>query len=852
MTELPGYALKRLREGRDFVLYRGRRVDDDMPVFAVMPSPSARLPSSVERLQHEYALRSDLRRTYAAMPLDLIHRLDRWALILEDTGLDPLDGLPDGPLDLRRFLRTAIGACGALRQLHLQGLIHNDVKPENLLVDDAGNVKLTGFGIASRLPRERQMARPARTIAGTLAYMAPEKSGRMNRSVDTRSDLYSLGVTFYEMLVGALPFSASDPMELIHCHLARKPRAPSDRVRGIPPALDAIVLKLLAKAAEDRYQTADGAEVDLRWCLREWQQNSRIEPFILGERDVPYRLTIAERLYGRTFEANLLAVAFDRVMNQGRAEIVLLSGSAGVGKSSIVNELHRSLVRPRGLFTTCKFDQHRRDIPYASLSQAIGHLIHHILGERDAELDRWRRALQEALGATGQLMVNLIPDLALIVGEQPLLPPAAAHEVQNLFHLMFTRLLGVFARPEHPLALFLDDVQWADSATSGLVERLIAGPQAVHLLLICAYRDDVLTSPHPLAPILESIRTAAVPVQEVAVEPLGADDVLLLIADAVHAPKEKVASLAELVFEKAGGNPFFTSQFLTTIADEALLVFDHESRDWRWDIARIRESGITDNVATLMAGKLTRLSAPALDAIKHLACLGNQSQIDELGVALGLDVAATRAILDEPLRAGLVLCKSDYCRFVHDRVLEAAYALIPGPARAGLHLDIGRRLALHTAADTLPEHVFEIVGQLNRGAALILLPEEREQLARLNQVAGARAKAGTAHQAAAFYFRTGIALLQEKHAHLSPRLRFDLEQGLAECEFLTGEVAAAADRLSRLMREADKLADKASTTGLRIPVHTTLGQLDLAVQAGLEYLRHAGIDWQAHPTAEDV
>ena len=376
-----------------------------------------------------------------------------------------------------------------------------------------------GFGIASRLPRERQAPDPPEFIAGTLPYMAPEQTGRMNRSIDSRSDLYALGVTLYEMLTGTLPFTASDPMELVHCHIARQPTPPCERLKGIPGAVSAIIMKLLAKTAEERYQTAAGAESDLRRCLDEWETQNRIDEFPLGEHDTPDRLLIPEKLYGRESEIETLLAAFDRVVAGGRPELVLVSGYSGIGKSSVVNELHKALVPPRGLFASGKFDQYKRDIPYATLAQAFQSLIRPLLSKSEAELSKWRDALREALDPNGKLIVNLVPNCKLIIGEQPPVPELPPQDAQRRFQLVFRRFIGVFARPEHPLALFLDDLQWLDSATLDLIEDLLTQSDVQHLMLIGAYRDNEVNSSHPLMRKLDAIRKAGAPVQEIVLRP---------------------------------------------------------------------------------------------------------------------------------------------------------------------------------------------------------------------------------------------------------------------------------------------------------------------------------------------
>jgi AAA ATPase domain/Protein kinase domain len=470
VNDLSGYVLSPLREG-DIALYRasGNGLATILLVTAEETSPGC-----VERLEHEYALKAELDAEWAARPVALTHYNNRMTLVLEDPGGAPLDRLLGRPLDVSHFLAIAISLAGKLRQMHERGLVHKDIKPANILVNAAScGVWLTGFGIASRLPRERQVPGPPESIAGTLAYMAPEQTGRMNRSIDARSDLYAVGVTLYQMLTGSLPFAAADPIEWVHCHIARMPVPPSERLETVPAALSAVILKLLAKTAEERYQTAAGLESDLRCCLAVWNDHHRIDVFPLGKHDTPDRLLIPEKLYGREREIETLLAAFDRVVTRGRRELVLISGYSGIGKSAVVNELHKTLLPARGLFAAGKFDQYKRDIPYATLAQAFQGLIHQLLGKSDAELARWRDGLRDALGPNGQLMISVIPELKLLIGEQPPVPGLPPQQAQNRLQLVFGRLIGIFARPEHPLTLFLDDLQWLDAATLDLLADLL-------------------------------------------------------------------------------------------------------------------------------------------------------------------------------------------------------------------------------------------------------------------------------------------------------------------------------------------------------------------------------------------
>jgi len=754
-----------LREGADFTLYRGRQHGNPSSVLAIALSAEQSSPQTLRRLEHEYSLAAELDPAWAAKPLALTRLEGRTILLLNDPGGEPLDLFLERnqgqPVDLTRFLRIAIGLTTALGQVHRRGLIHKDIKPANVLVDGADNVWLTGFGIASQLPHERQALGPPEMIAGTLAYLAPEQTGRMNRSIDARSDLYSLGVTLYQMLTGALPFSVADPLEWVHCQIACLPIPPVDRA-AVPESLSFITMKLLAKNAEERYQSASGLEADLRQCLQEWESYGRIGPFLLGTHDIPDRLLIPEKLYGREREVNALLAAFDRVVAHGIPELVLVSGYSGVGKSSVVNELHKVLVLPRGIFTAGKFDQYKRDIPYATLAQAFQVLVRQILVKTEAEVDQWRGALAEAVGPSGQLIVDLIPEVEVIIGKQPPVPDLPPQHAQNRFQMVFRRFVGVFARKEHPLALFLDDLQWLDAATLDLIERLITHSEVRHMLVVGAYRDNEVSLSHPLMRMLGAIRKAGAKMQEMVLMPLSLDDVGALVSGALHSEPDRVRPLTKLVREKTGGNPLFTIQFLTALAEEGLLRFDPEAAAWIWDLVHIRAKGYTDNVVDLMVGKLKRLSGATQTALLQLACLGNVVEFGTFTLVRGKLEEGIHTALSEAARAGLILRQENSYAFLHDRIHEAAYALIPEGDRAGAHLRIGRVLLESMTADQLAEHLFDVANQLNRGAALLFDRYEKAQVATIDLRAGRKAKASAAYVSARMYFSAGMALLDEK------------------------------------------------------------------------------------------
>ena len=844
MISLFGYTFTdTLHKDGELTLYRGwAHHDPKTPVLIITASTEQPSPANLLRLEHEYALRDQLDPRTTVQPIRLMRQEGRTILVLKDPGGEPLDRSLGQPLALSRFLPIAIELAAALANVHASGLIHRDIKPANVLFDSTtGKVRLTGFGIASRLPREHQSADPPEVIAGTFAYMAPEQTGRMNRSVDSRSDLYSLGVLFYQMLTGALPFTATDPMEWIHCHVARIPPAPTEHVKDIPAPICAIVMKLLEKIAEQRYQTAAGVENDLRKCLVQWESTAHIEPFQLGKRDVSDQLIIPEKLYGREQESRSLNAAFDRIVASGTSELVLISGYSGIGKSSLVSELHNAITRARGIFSSGKFDQYKRDIPYAPLAQVFQSLIQQILCKSEREVEYWRDAITAALESNAQLIIDFIPELELIIGKQPSVPALALNEATNRFQTTFRQFLGTFAQPGHPLVLFLDDLQWIDISSLKLLEYLIIHPETRHVLFIGAYRDNEVTLTHPLMQTLEAVRKTEAKVHTIVLKPLSLQDLNQLIADTLLCESQRVAPLAKVVYDKTEGNPFFAIQFLHELSAEGLLLFDAQQLAWHWDVNRIRAKALADNVVELMVGKLKRLSDATKAALKLLACLGNNTSVATLSAVGDRSLHDTHGDLWEAIHAGFLFQSGDQYEFLHDRIQEAAYMLIPEAERPAEHLRIGRLLMAERTEDAMKDDVFTIINQLNRGVALITDADERALLCRLNSRAGHKAKLSSAYPSARNYLVLSLALLSSDDWSKQYEQTFMLHLELLECEYLLGNFEHA-NELSRLILDhAQSNLDRAKVYSLRMQVYQLAGRYEDATCAGLEALQLFGV-----------
>lgn len=836
------------RNGRS-VLYRAIREVDRVPVV-IKTLDADHSPQDAERLNHEFEIESSLALDALIKPLALDIYQGMPALVIEDCGAQSLDQLiprPMGdPARLEQGLDLAVQIAGAVAELHAHGVIHKDLKPENILVQ-AGRVKLADLSLASRLPRAAQPAPPPRVIEGSFPYMSPEQTGRIGRAVDSRSDLYSLGVTLYQMLTGRLPFQGHDPSEWIHCHVALAPASPSQLLPGLPEPIEQIVLKLLSKNADERYQTARGLRHDLQRCLEAWRRSGHIEPFPLGERDRSDQLKIPRRLYGRDRERHALLAAYERAAQEGASEVVLVAGAPGIGKSTLAHALEEPISRRGGLFAAGKFDPLQRDVPYSAFMAAFRDVVLDLLTGDDDSIARWRKRLQGALGSNGQLIADVIPPLELLLGKQPPVAGVGPVEAQSRFRRTLQNFIEALAQNGRALVLFLDDLQWADADSLRLLQDLLAHREIGGLLLIGAYRDRDVTPDHPLRTLVERGRKEGAQLSELALGPLAAEDLCTFVAEALQSSRGEVASLADLVFKKTGANPFFAVQFLTELCDERLIAFDAELGRWTWEIAKIRERGITENVVELTIGKLKRLSAPAQESLRTFACLGHRAEVGTLAAILGRSTEEVHALLSEAVEAGFLIPNDGTYRFIHDRIREAAYALVGESSRSAEHLRIGRLLLSQADPSSIEERVFDIANQLNLGASLITDEGERESLRRLDLRAGRKAKSSVAYASARSYLAHAERLLPTDAwvSHYDEAFPLCLELG--ECDYLAGDLEAADASLNRLLVKARSDLDRAAVHQKRVALSMLSSRFDEAARAGFAGLQLLGVTF---PEAE--
>ncbi|MEH1835522.1 MAG: AAA family ATPase [Nostoc sp.] len=976
MITLPGVAIQcKIYESSTSLVYRGIRVQDGQAIVVKMLKQDYPSPQEIKRYRQEYAITCSLNIEGVIKAYSQENYKRTLVILLEDFGAESLDYWMQQhpkifcPMPVSTFLLLAVKLTQILGEIHAANIIHKDINPGNIVLNpNTGIVKIIDFGIATQFNRTNPTFTSPHVLEGTLAYLSPEQTGRMNRLLDYRTDFYSLGVTFYQLLTGHLPFATTDILELVHCHIAKQPIPPCE-IRGVgfcrehqpngyggatpvfsqgetpramgshatplksgnpptevaPPSGDAlyetlrerkhglaaltevstrrepprlelppqvedmalwgvvndsspinsaipkdvsdIIMKLLAKNAEDRYQSAWGIKADLERCAAQLRETGQIRNIQLGLQDVCDQFHIPQKLYGREAEIAALLAAFERVAGIGNQknvqcniEMMLVSGYAGIGKSALVQELYKPITAKRGYFTSGKFDQFGRNIPYSAIVDALRKLVQQLLGEPDEQVQQWRSRLLTALGSNGQLIIDVIPEVEWIIGKQPPVAEVGATEAQNRFNLVFQKFIRACCSVEHPLVIFLDDLQWVDSATLKLIELILSDRGIQALLLIGAYRDREVTQTHSLIATLEKLKQETVTISQIMLAPLGLEAVAQLIAETLHTHTESIAPLAELIWQKANGNPYFTNEFLKALYIEGLIVFDINQQRWQWDITHIKAKNITDNVVELIIGKLKQFPEQTQQVLSLAACVGAEFDLATLSIicerpAVEIFVELTTVIQSELLLATSELDENliiQNYKFSHDRVQQAAYALIDESHKQVVHLQIGRNLLKEALAARLSNRLFEIVDHLNHGIELITNQAERDEIARLNLMAGQKAKAAIAYGTAKTYLAIGRQLLESFSWQTNYELTLELYVDTTEVAYLCGDFEQVEYWGAIVLQQAKTVLDTVKVYEVKIETAFAQNQLLESIDTALQVLQQLGISFPEKPTQLDI
>jgi len=841
MITIPHYQIsKKIYDSANSLVYRALRNKDNQAIILKYLKEDYPSPEELTRYRQEYDI------THRLADLDgvvKVYSLEKHkntlVMCMEDFGGESLRyWLAKRQFSLDELLTFAIRATKILGQIHQQNIIHKDINPANLVFNPTtGMLKIIDFGISTVLPRENPTLKNPNQLEGTLAYLSPEQTGRMNRSLDYRTDLYSLGVTFYELLTGKVPFESDSPLELVHCHIAKTPTPVSEVKKDVPPIISDIVMKLMSKNVEDRYQSAFGVKADLEECKLQFAKTAHIEFFHIAQNDFSSRFQIPQKLYGREAEIETLLQAFERV-SSGATEMMLVAGYSGVGKTALVREVHKPMTEKQGYFASGKFDQLGRNIPYSAFSEALDEFFHYLLTESPAQLNEWRETLLTAVGNNGQILIEVIPALELIIGKQPPVVTVGSTEAQNRFHRVFQHFILALSQPTHPLILFIDDWQWADSASLSLLTLLLTEPEIQSLLIIGAYRDNEVNAAHPFMITVEELKKAQATIKQIQLGNLSQGDVNALISDTIACNEPNhVSHLTDLVYDKTHGNAFFTLEFFKSLFQKGLLVFDVKRQKWEWDVSKIATLGITDNVVELMAGKINQLPSETLSVLKLAACIGNAFDLETLSIIHQQVQKTTLQHLWKAIEEGLLLPLDDHYksvgmveivearfRFQHDRVQEAAYSLIADTDKQTSHLQIGRLLLANSVEAQREENLFDIVNQLNEGKNLIDNDSEKRQLAELNLKAGQKAKDATAYAAAQQYINAGIILLNPDSLQQDYPLTFALHKERAEVAYLNGHFDEAEKWIHDAVAQAQSTLEQVELYFLLVKQYAHLGQ----------------------------
>ena len=869
MLTLPNYQIStQIYESANSVVYRGVRKEDNQPVILKKLKDDYPTPEELTRYRQEYDIINSLNVDSVIKTYGIEKYQNTLILVLEDFGGEALNsallsfikGLGEREKLESLVLPLAIKIADALGQIHAANVIHKDINPANIVWNKANNqLKIIDFGIASRLPREMPTLKNPEQLEGTFAYISPEQTGRMNRALDYRTDLYSLGVTFYELLTGKLPFQSDSALEIVHCHIAKTPIPVCEVNPDVPCIVSDIVMKLMSKNVEDRYQSAFGVKADLEQCQLQFETRGKIEAFELAQNDFSGRFQIPQKLYGRENEVNTLLQAFERI-SQGAGEMMLVAGYSGVGKTALVHEVHKPMTSRNGYFAAGKFDQYQRNIPYFAISQAFNEFCKYLLTESTEALKQWRKKILDAVGPNGQILIDVIGQLELVIGVQPPVVQVGPTEAQNRFNLVFQNFFRALSQKDHPLILFIDDLQWADSASLNLLKTLMTDTDNRYFLIVGAYRDNEVEAHHPLVMTIEELQKWGALVNTISLENLVKEDVNTLIAEALTSQLLSTQSLSDLVYQKTQGNAFFTHEFLKALYQQSLLVFEFKSQKWQWHINKIAALDMTSNVVELMASKIKHLPTQTLEVVKFASCIGNSFDLKTLSLIYQHSQLDTLDHLWQAIEEGLLEAldehykqreKVEKCdvnplfKFQHDRVQQAAYSLIADANKASIHWQIG-----HLLLDNTPNRentLFEIVDHLNLGISLAQNQSKQYEIAQMNLMAGQKAKAAMAYEPALNYLNAGRNLLAKDSWQTEYVLTLNLYVETAETELLSTHFEQTETLVQVVLQHAETFQNQLRSYEVLIRLYVAKNEIRTALDTALQVLDLLGVHLEKQP-----
>ncbi|MDO9262847.1 MAG: AAA family ATPase, partial [Desulfosalsimonadaceae bacterium] len=848
---------------RGSVFYRAVKAGRSEPVIIELISTAQASPSEIARFKYAFEKIRQLDNPGVVRTHEVFDYQDGVAIVREAFPGQPLyHCFTPNHTDMESFLTLAVTLTRTLGDIHSRGIVHQAVTPDTVLCGASpdniktDNIKLTGFGAAGLITHIHEKIHDPSVIRDILPYMAPEQTGRMNCTMDHRADLYAAGVLFYELLTGAVPFPSDDPIEIIHAHIARQPEPPAEKNPIVPEAVSDIVMKLLAKTMGDRYQSGYGAMADFMECARQLQETGEILPFDPGRQDIAASLDVPEKILGREKEIRLLAAAFERTANGGN-EIFLVGGPPGIGKSALIFELQKFVMAKRAYFITGKAEPYKRNTPYYPIIQAFTELARQVLCEPDASINLWKKNILQAVGGNSRLITDLVPDLEHVIGPQPEIAPFGSAVAHHRINYVFKEFVKVFAAPAHPLVIFIDDLQWADTASLNFIQSLSAAPEEIgHLLILGAYQDNAVNDSHPLMRTIDFAEKNRVSVSRITLPPLSMETVAQLMGDLLRCGEPAALELSAIVHQRAGGNPFFIRQFLKMLYDEAVLVLNPET-GWAWDMAKLSDIRMFDSVVDFMSAKIAGLPDATLDILKRCACYGTRFDLSAVASSHHISIDAAIIGLTPAAAEGLIAFKGNAGEFSHDRIREGVYQLFPEAERIKTHYSIGRFLLNAAPEQRLNEAGIDIVHHLNMAKALITASDEQFRMADLNRRAGKKAIASGSFESAFHYFKTGIEFLEaacatDADARACWKRDYDLALALftggAEAAYLIADYDDMYRLTEQVIRHARSLTDTVSARIVILHALMAQNKLDEVLLSGLSVLSSLGVSFPKHPT----
>ncbi|MEN8905938.1 MAG: AAA family ATPase, partial [Clostridiales bacterium] len=821
----------------------------------------------IEKLRSEFFINDILSNDSIIKVEEIVEEKEKYFLVLEHFEGELLSNyIKKRILNLKQFLMMAIKIVDALGVIHKSNVIHKDINPNNIVFNsEICEIKITGFDISS-LFTEYENIEKLNKIEGTLPYISPEQTGRLNMRIDYRTDYYSLGIVFFEMLTGILPYKFVDELELINCHLAKKPIKLTETREDIPSILEKIIFKLMEKNPEDRYQSIYGLKNDLEKCILDLSQTGKIEDFIIGTKDISNVFLISQHLYGRESEKNRLKSAFSNTIGK-KGNLIVVSGSTGIGKSVLVNEIKKMVVENEGYFISGKYEQNKNNEPYFAIVNSFNSLINQVLLENEEHINLWKKKISNSIGKNASIIVEMIPKLELLIGKQNTFFEVSVSEAQNRFNNTYKKFINACATEKNPLVIFLDDVQWSDSSSLKLIDTVLQDNKIKNILFIVSYRDDEVDEQHENYELINKLVNSDYVSEKINLEKLNLNDIKEFVKDMMQLSNEDTEILAKISFNKTKGNPFFIKQFFKSIYKNNLIWFDKDSMKWNFDKNSIISHYETENVIQLMEKRIEKLSIKTKKVLEVASCIGTQFSFKILLKLISNRKEITLSLLEAVNEEVIIPLGDSYnylydnnyqfvkdleFKFFHDRIQNMVYNLFNFNKKEDLHKMIGDIILKEYDSIETGIKIFDVINHFNIYNEKLRIKTDRLKLAQLYLLAGSKAKETIAYSNAYECFEKGIENLENTDWGRYYNLTFRLYFNSLEASYLISKFENLENRTKILLENANNLNDKAKVYEISILAFNMQGNIEKALKTASKAMKLFGVNLSINPNAITV